>query len=85
MKTSATTGAAEIAAALPAEYGLGDAGLFAAVIEKSKPMFPAQGSFDVKDLERAKTVLSEFNPKVRAATIRLEDTYTNRFVEAVGH
>ena len=72
----------EIAAALPAEYGLGDPGLFAEVIAHSKPMFPAQGTFDVKDLERARTVLSEFNDKVRAATIRLEETYTNRFVEA---
>jgi len=79
------TPAAEIAAALPAEYGLGDPGLFADVIGKSKPMFPPKGTFDVKDLERARTVLSEFNEKVRAAKIRLEDTYTNRFVEAVGH
>jgi len=48
-------------------------------------MFPAKGTFDIKDLERAKTVLSEFNEKVRAKTIRLEDTYTNRFVEAATH
>jgi NitT/TauT family transport system substrate-binding protein len=48
-------------------------------------MFPAKGSFDIKDLERAKAVLSEFNEKVRAKTIRLEDTYTNRFVEAAMH
>jgi len=79
------TPAAEIAAALPPEYGLGDPGLFADVIAKSKPMFPQKGSFDVKDLERAKEVLSEFNEKVRAAKIRLEDTYTNRFVEAATH
>jgi hypothetical protein len=46
-------------------------------------MFPAKGNFDPKDLERAKSILSEFNEKVRAAKIRLEDTYTNRFVEAV--
>src|SRR5581483_10078329 len=75
------TPAAEIAAALPAEYGLGDPGLFADVIAKSKPMFPPKGTFDVKDLERARIVLGEFNEKVRAAKIRLEDTYTNRFVE----
>jgi len=79
------TPAAEIAAALPAEYGLGDPGLFTDVIGKSKPMFPRKGNFDVKDLERAREVLSEFNEKVRAAKIRLEDTYTNRFVEAVTH
>ena len=76
---------AEIAAALPAEYSLGDPGLFADVIGHSKPMFPPKGTFDIKDLERAKTVLSEFNEKVRAKTIRLEDTYTNRFVEAATH
>jgi hypothetical protein len=39
----------------------------------------------VKDLERARTMLSEFNAKVAAANIRLEDTYTNRFVEAATH
>ena len=76
---------AEIAAALPAEYGLGDPGLFTDVIGHSKPMFPATGTFDPKDLERARVVLSEFNEKVRAAKIRLENTYTNSFVEAVPH
>ena len=76
------TPAADIAAALPAEYGLGDPGLFTDVIGHSKPMFPVKGTFEAKDLERAKAVLSEFNEKVRAAKIRLEDTYTNRFVEA---
>jgi NitT/TauT family transport system substrate-binding protein len=79
------TAPAEIAAALPAEYGLGDPGLFTEVIGKSKPMFPPKGGFDANDLARAKTVLSEFNEKVRGANIRLEETYTNRFVEAVGH
>jgi NitT/TauT family transport system substrate-binding protein len=79
------TPAAEIAAALPAEYGLGDPGLFTEVIGHSKPMFPTVGTFDPKDLARAKDVLSEFNPKVRAATIKLEDTYTNRFVESATH
>ena len=77
------TPAADIAAALPAEYGLGDPGLFTDVIGHSKPMFPVKGTFEAKDLERAKSVLSEFNEKVRAAKIRLEDTYTNRFVEQV--
>lgn len=77
------TPAADIAAALPPEYGLGDPSLFADVIGHSKQMFPAKGHFDVKALERAKLVLSEFNEKVRATKIRLEDTYTNRFVDAV--
>jgi NitT/TauT family transport system substrate-binding protein len=76
------TPAAEIAAALPAEYGLGDPGLFTDVIGHSKPMFPVKGNFDPRDLERAKSILSEFNEKVRGAKIRLEETYTNRFVEA---
>ena len=40
------TPAAEIAAALPPEYGLGDPGLFAEVIGHSKPMFPAVGTFE---------------------------------------
>jgi NitT/TauT family transport system substrate-binding protein len=79
------TPAPEIAAALPPEYGLGDPGLFAEVIGHSKPMFPAVGTFDPKDLARAKEVLSEFNEKVRGAKIRLEDTYTNRFVESTTH
>ena len=48
-------------------------------------MFPAVGTFDPKDLARAKEVLSEFNEKVRGAKIRLEDTYTNRFVESATH
>ena len=34
------TPASDIAAALPAEYGLGDPGLFTEVIGHSKPMFP---------------------------------------------
>jgi NitT/TauT family transport system substrate-binding protein len=73
----------EIADATPAEYQLGGRDVFIDVLAASKSMFPVSGRFDAADVERARQFLATFDEKVRSATIRLEDTYTNRFVDAV--
>jgi NitT/TauT family transport system substrate-binding protein len=73
----------EIADATPAEYQLGGREVFADVLAASKSMFPASGRFDPTDLERARRFVATFDEKVRSAAIRMGDTYTNRFVDAV--
>jgi hypothetical protein len=73
----------EIADATPAEYQLGGRDVFIDVLAASKSMFPVSGRFDPIDLERARQFLATFDEKVRTSAIRIEDTYTNRFVDAV--
>jgi hypothetical protein len=50
-------------------------------------MFPAVGRFDPADLDRPAQVIAtaedRAEEKFRPASIRLEGTYTNRFVDAV--
>jgi len=74
--------AAEIADTVPAEYALGGREEFRAVVEGSKGMFPPSGHFNPADLERERELIARFDEKLRGAPIRLEDTYTNRFVDA---
>ncbi len=75
--------AAEITNTVPVEYILGGREEFQAIVEASKGMFPPSGHFNPTDLERARELTASFDEKFRATPIRIEDTYTNRFVDAV--
>jgi NitT/TauT family transport system substrate-binding protein len=74
---------AEIVAALPKEYILGDPATFTEVIEHSKPIFPTVGNFDLPDLQRAGELLAGVDDRVHGTTIDFARTYTNKFVDAV--
>ena len=73
----------EIADVTPAEYQLGGRDVFVGILDASKAMFPAIGRFDDADLARPAKIIASGDEQMRAASIRIEDTYTNRFVDAV--
>jgi NitT/TauT family transport system substrate-binding protein len=75
--------AAEIADATPPEYQLGGREAFVAILDASKQMFPAVGHFDPADLDRPVQIIARAEAKFQPASIRVGDTYTNRFVDAV--
>jgi NitT/TauT family transport system substrate-binding protein len=75
--------AVEIADATPAEYQLGGRDIFIEMLEATKEMFPAVGRFDPADLARPVQLVKKFDEAFRSASIRIENTYTNRFVDAV--
>jgi NitT/TauT family transport system substrate-binding protein len=67
---------------MPKEFVVGDMATFTSVLGHAKPVFPVSGRFNEADLLRAKDVVASFNPRVRAATVDIGRTYTNRFVDA---
>jgi NitT/TauT family transport system substrate-binding protein len=72
----------DIAANVPAEHMLGDKELY---LESYKRMHEAHAPDGLITREGAQIVLdvlAAFLPEVKAANIRVEDTYENRFVEA---
>ena len=73
---------ADIVAALPPEYVLGDKDTFTEIVEKSRPIFPRVGRFNVEDLKLPRDLLASFDERIRNTTIDFEKTYTNRFVDA---
>jgi len=75
--------AAEITDTVPAEYVLGGREEFQAIVEGAKGMFPPSGHFNPADLERVRDLIASFDEKVRTAPFRIENTFTNRFVDAV--
>jgi len=75
--------AVDIADATPVEYHLGGRDVFVATLEATKDMFPAVGRFDPADLARPVLLIATFEEAFRVAPIRIADTYTNRFVDAV--
>ncbi len=70
----------EIAAVVPEDYALGDKPLYIQAIKNSLPMYSPDGHFTREGGETALRVLKAFDPDVRGATINLERTYTDRFV-----
>jgi NitT/TauT family transport system substrate-binding protein len=75
--------AAEIADATPAEYQVGGRELFIRVLDASKQVFPVDGRLTRDMLERSRAFIADFVPQVKTFPIRIPDTYTNRFVDAV--
>ncbi len=72
---------AEIAAVMPSEYALGDKALYVKAIAASMGMYSPDGRLSRAGAETVYTVLREFDPMLRTATIDLDATYTNAFVD----
>ena len=75
----------QIVDALPAASRIEDRALSVEVVARSKPMFSTTGLFDPVSVTVPLNVLNSFDPKVKAASIDLSATYTNRFVERAVH
>ena len=69
----------EILAVIPAEISGKDRAAYLQVLKEEIPMFANDGRMPVEDAAKEWQVLSEFNPKFKS--VKVEQTYTNAFVE----
>ncbi|MCD4662249.1 ABC transporter substrate-binding protein, partial [Agrobacterium sp.] len=74
--------AEEIVDRLPDDFVSGDKKTYIKAVEAAKAIFSEDGRFEPADLETPLAVLKSFNDAVAKATIDLNTTYTNKFVEA---
>ena len=72
----------DIAANVPAEHMLGDKELYLASYRKMREAHAPDGLITREGAQIVHDVLAAFLPEVKAANIKVEDTYDNRFVEA---
>ncbi|MBD0670600.1 ABC transporter substrate-binding protein [Streptomyces sp. CBMA156] len=72
----------EIAAKMPADYGQGGAGQYAAAIGATLPMFTTDGVMPADGPKTVLSVLAAFHPDVKGkeGSIDLSKTYTTEFV-----
>lgn len=72
----------DIAANVPAEHMLGDKELYLESYRRMHEAHAPDGLITREGAQIVLDVLAAFLPEVKAANIRVEDTYENRFVEA---
>ncbi len=72
----------DIAANVPPEHMLGDRELYLASYRKMHEAHAPDGLITREGAQIVHNVLAAFLPEVKAANIKVEDTYENRFVEA---
>ncbi len=73
----------DVARTVPPEYLLGDRALYLAAFAKQRQSYSKTGRIPPEGVKAMHRTLSGFEPAVQSALgIRLEETYTNRFVEA---
>src|SRR3954471_3052318 len=71
----------DIAANVPADYMLGEKDLYLASYRKMREAHAPDGQITKEGAQIVHDVLAAFLPEVKAANIKVEDTYDNRFVE----
>ena len=72
---------AQIANTVPAQYQLNNPSLYLTSFAKVREGISPDGLFPREGVENTLKMLQAFDAGIRSASIRLEDTYTNRFVE----
>ena len=73
----------DVARVVPAEYLLGDKPLYLAALAKQRESYSKDGRIPPQGVAALAKVLAGFEPAVKsAAGLRLDDAYTNRFVDA---
>jgi NitT/TauT family transport system substrate-binding protein len=71
----------DIAANVPPDHMLGDKALYLASYQKMREAHAPDGQITREGAQIVHDVLAAFLPEVKAANIRVEDTYDNSFVE----
>ena len=71
----------DIAANVPPEHMLGDKELYLASYRKMREAHAPDGQITKEGAQIVHDVLAAFLPEVKAANIKVEDTFDNRFVE----
>ncbi|MFG1478071.1 ABC transporter substrate-binding protein [Xanthobacter sp. V4C-4] len=75
---------AEVAAVVPAEYLLGDTGLYEAAVKNSMPMYSVTGVIPEAAMKNALGMLVAFDPELKSASIDLAKTFDGTFVKKAG-
>jgi NitT/TauT family transport system substrate-binding protein len=81
LKWMSTHSPEEIAAQMPEEYYAGDKALYIEALKGQLPMFTTDGKMPAGVPDNVLKILGTFNPSVKKATIKLDQTYTNEFVD----
>ncbi|WCK54075.1 ABC transporter substrate-binding protein [Aneurinibacillus sp. Ricciae_BoGa-3] len=71
----------EIASKMPEEYYAGDKAMYITALKGQLPMFTPDGKMPQGDPENVLKILSSFKPEVK--NVKLDETYTNEFVDKV--
>jgi NitT/TauT family transport system substrate-binding protein len=80
-KWVANASATDVVKAVPEAYVLGDRALYLFAFDKVKEAFSKDGTISDAGAKATLKVLAEYNPKINPAEIRLNETYTNEFVQ----
>lgn len=75
----------DVMKAIPPEYTLGDRAMYAAALERLRTVYSPDGAFAPDGVERSlrMTVASDASVRDAGASIRLDQAWTNAFVERV--
>jgi NitT/TauT family transport system substrate-binding protein len=71
----------QILATVPEEYLLGDKAMYLFAYNNVKTAFSKDGLFSEAGARTTLKTLASFNPAIKPAEIRLDETYTNEFVK----
>ncbi len=81
LKWLATASNEEVADRVPRHYLLGDRSLYVAALERQRPSYSKDGRIPPEAALAMLNALAGFHEPISKHPIRLEDTYTNRFVD----
>jgi len=74
----------QVQSVIPPEYMLGDKAAYAAALTRLRPIYSTDGRIAPEGAQRFLQVTATHDPSVRAASaLRVEDTFTNTFVDKV--
>lgn len=77
----AKAGPSDLIKTVPESYLLGDRALYLASFNNVRDAFSSDGMIPPEGTRTALRVLASFNPRVDASRIKLDETFTNEFVE----
>jgi len=82
LKWLASASDEQIADRVPRHYLLGDRSLYLAALKRQRPSYSKDGRIPPQAVQAMLTALARFYEPIATHPIRLEETYTNRFVDA---
>ena len=84
LRFAKTSSVDQILAVVPPEYYAGDKENYKAALAKSIEGYSPDGRFSLQGARNVYQVLKLFEPSVMSATVEVERTFDNRFVESAG-
>lgn len=73
----------DVANTVPKHYLLGDRNLYLTALKRQRPSYSADGRIPAEGAQATLDALAGFNKDISKGRIKLDEVYTNRFVDAV--